>query len=987
MFVPAQYNSTSNSLLAKIVRFLNLKETRLQDIQNLVNESTTAQLVPSFAFLGVWLVSNANSESMALKNVQVAYHIIHLIATKVPPVILVCGLSDLNWTEHQFRVTHSMVFLSFFDRIQTIRSYMKPIALETDLSRFSHCHIQIDSSFANKYPGLLTEVGGDPQFQIGCIQHFQRLIMNNVPIGDFKPLLQHKNSTIMLSYAIIGLLTKFNKSRTLTHHQLLFYFTIIFRYITSFALSDNINGLMITQHILNLPSVSPFLLIAMVSNIPKALYIYNLLIPKKLTKGDLTDEEAKKAIIEQFSIIDMSLDNSLNKLIEFVPQFLYAFFLEYPVLVYEMPHSPDFIDHIITLHLSSKPLPETMKNIFSRLDQEMSPTEIICMGLQLTKFILSNVQRGFIRFSREKQATFWKFFAALSATALPTISDQFSTRFCEAALKDPTNNMAEFLINGILNYGLHIIMNLPYENHFISFLFSCLKQNEELQMVSRLILLKLIQSDVLHISTQIVDIIKSCEDLVLILEYIDALQNLKEITQFNDLKAIDSLIADLINKIPYNISRTPVLLINSVVPIQPHFNNISTMIYQKVSAYLQSSKIDLSRHLSTIPPNYLHLLIKVLSTTFFVQKYETAKVLTERSIFMLNDQSNILNNLSNFQVSSSMLILPIAQHLLRQLLVFKHNDLAIALLDAITKPLLKDLIPSRWICRFLVKNYEILTPEIKQAFDKIVRLLPDANELYLSPYQNHTIQEIIHNIQIHRKINLHDPNVIYKEQISPFRHALTFSTISILLRNEPVHQIVFDFVEPLYEPFQLKCNQNVLYSISRLLEYMPATIAIGVFNTIIQKEVYVLPLNILRVFMALTTIDVFKKICESGCDLIKQNDNRLTAFLYAIMPNFSRLKNDEDVATKFLCGLLENVNAKTPRSLQENVIDAVGMVYVMLRLNKKRAALINSAKHFTPELKAIIASSLDIDIDFPRSPTPPVRAYGGNINTRMPSFI
>ena len=77
----SQFHVSSNSLLSMIVRFLNAKDVSIEKLQNLINESTTEQLVPSFAFLGFWLTSNIsnNPEPSVLASVQSALHLIDLI--------------------------------------------------------------------------------------------------------------------------------------------------------------------------------------------------------------------------------------------------------------------------------------------------------------------------------------------------------------------------------------------------------------------------------------------------------------------------------------------------------------------------------------------------------------------------------------------------------------------------------------------------------------------------------------------------------------------------------------------------------------------------------------------------------------------------------------------------------------------------------------------------------------------------------------------
>lgn len=986
MFIASQYNTHNNSLLSKVVRFLNSKDVSFETIHNLVNESTTAQLVPSFAFIGVWLSSNSNAETMRHSTFQVAYHLLHLISTKVPPIILLCGLQDLNWAAPNYHHHHSFVFCSFFERLQTIRSFVKPFAFavenKTHLSRFSKCHSQIDSSLVNKYPGILMELYSDSNYQLDFMQHFKTMILNNTPINEFKDILCLSNSSIILTFAIIHLLHKFNNSRKLKHSQLLYYFSLIFRYINVFVASNNVNGLLITHQILNMPFVSPFLLIAMVNNIPKSLYIYNLLIPKRLTKGDLTVEEAKQAILDQFRIVDLSFDDELNRLIEYVPQYLFSFFLE-SSSSFEMPtdHPPDSIDNMLYMQLSNKTIPERFNTLVMKeiaQNQTIPPIEVISMGIQMDKFIINFVQLSISRGSFDKflNSSFWSFFKDLQATVLPTVHDQFAPRLCQMIFKDASKDeiIPEMFISGILTTCMHVIIRIPYENNAIPFFLNCMKRNnEELQNLSRLIIMKIIQSDIVHISNEVVEMLKSSDDLVIILDYINALQNLNELNQFDDVKNLKGIISTMISKVPYTMTQAPVLTLSSLSSVTMPFNSVSNHINKIVGTYLSSNNVDLSRMLNQPNATNIHLLLRVLSSSIFIQKNESARAITEKTVSLLNSTNdNIIPKIKSFPVSSSMLVLPVAQHLLRQLLIFKHHDLAYVLIDAMSKPLLNDSIPLHWIIRFLSKNYDILTSDVKNTFDKITSSLPNADELYLSANKGYKIVDIIKLIQNTKVDYQQTPDVIKREYISSQKLNIIFSAVSILVRNDNVQTIVSEIVEPIYQQYLLNCSPSALYSFAMLLYYMPMSIILGIFTEVMKHRVFISALDILKYYLVFAPINIFKKICESATDFIKSDDIKLRSFMYIVIPSFCRLQQDEEVATKLLCGLLENVSPKTSRSLQENVIDVVGMIYVMLKLHKKRASLINSSKNFSPDLKAIIASSLDIEIDMPTTPNKPL---------------
>lgn len=81
----------------------------------------------------------------------------------------------------------------------------------------------------------------------------------------------------------------------------------------------------------------------------------------------------------------------------------------------------------------------------------------------------------------------------------------------------------------------------------------------------------------------------------------------------------------------------------------------------------------------------------------------------------------------------------------------------------------------------------------------------------------------------------------------------------------------------------------------------------------------------------------------------------------SVMPSFARLAANEEVATMMLCGFLKSLTNDSPKYQQDEVIDAVVLVYLSLGLQQKRKTIIqapHNETNFPHELREIIASSL-----------------------------
>lgn len=981
MLLSSRYTPESNSLLSSLIKSINSNDTNWDSLQEIFNESNTDQLVQSFGYLGMWLLTNNDPETFKTRKFQCAYHYLHLIIAKVPPVILLCGLQDTNWSFKAIRTVYSTILRSFFERIWTICAFAKSynIAISKNSKAFgiSRTPKQFDPKLDQKFPDMISNFSNNFDYKSLYIHQFQIMILNNEPLDSFSNFFRMKGTNFFLTNAIQELLEYYNTKRNFTHQQLLHSFTMLFRYITEFASKNDIDGLIIAKYIINFPFYSPFFIIAMVTNIPTNLYLYELLVPSAILKGDLSVEEAKQAILNQYKICDLSLDHELDRLIEKVPEYLFSYFLDCPDETLPQTNQPsDYIDMLLTIHLSSKTMREIFEYIVMNVNSLLTPIAILAIGYQLSKSVMTFVPFSCFQNSFEQFANpiFWNFFSSLLSSTFPLV-EQISPRFFDFFRRERNDYVVVIFLKATLMHCLHVFISLPFEKNFFPFLFQCLKRGEDLQMMARLIIMKILRCSTVQFTLKIVDLLKDCNDMVVILDFIDLLQNLTEVHQFDDLKNVKELIAFLSQKLPYQFNET--LLEQCTSNTRINLNDPSQHVNQKIRSLLFSQNLtnfesrNISQLLNKETYPHLHLILRVLISSTVMNNPEIANIITQKVMLMLSTTAdNLISKVPFFQVTTSHLILPIAQILLKQLLILKYNDLACMLLNALENPLLNDQTPLRWIARFLRKNYDYLTADVKNKFDKLTMMLPYSSELYLSPSKGYSIRDALKAVTENpiRKIA---PDTITQEINSYQKRIFYLASISILVRHDPIQDIINGLVEPLYEPFFAKHQENLYYQIPLFLNHLPSCISYRIIRSIIHHQLYSLPLNILNGYLTISPIDVFQKVCESCHELIGSDGIRLRKFLVIVMPNFTRLRQNQEIATSLACGLFESVNSETERQLQETVIDTVGILYIMLKLHKKRTQLINAAQHFIPELKTIIASSFDIEFDPPRSPIQP----------------
>lgn len=960
-------SSSSNGLLPMIVRFLNTRDTSMEKLQNFINESTTEQLVPSFAFLGFWLTSNlANgADQTTSASVQAAFHLIDLIISKVPPVILLSGISDLNWGMNQPSWTLSEFFQPVFERIRKIRSFVKPFSLETHILRYPQIYITGDKPQMLKFPGLFLEVEADPAYQISCIQHFKRLILNHAPLDAFKPLTEYRNSRLTLTYAIMDLISELNSNRKATHYELLFTFATIFLYVQGFALSNEIDGQILCEFLQSRPYISPFCMLAIVNHIQFNNYLFNLLIPAQLTKGDIDNEaDAIAAIESQYRIVDMSTDDKLTSLIEYIPSVLARYFLSNLPPANEKDLGKTQNEKIAFMLLTCKVTLVQIRYIVENArDNEYGPQYVAIMSSQLMTLFIFGFHHTFSECCKNKifTPTLMTMIECVLANILPIRNETIARKFLDLTGKDV--DLQEMTIRAIF-FFVRIIAPLPVHKTVIPSVLQVIgsantqnqQQNESgLEKVALVLLIKLLHVCPPRLTDEVAKKIEESSNILVLLTYIEACTNLTDVNLCTEATKIQEFRDKLISILPFNSDKkAPLYIIESINQSisSSRFDKLSLGCLRAYKNFTQSSNMNASELFDAY----------FLSFTSTVQRYEFAHHLMQHCRRYLASNDDILEKDYQLQITTRNLAVLLSQQLLPRLLYYKHEYLANILIDAMIPALLADKMPLHWFKMFLTRNWHLLTPEMSSKLKtQFLSQIPQANE-YLVPDGPEMAKQIGTKLHEIEKTVQQDPEVIVREYQSQFDHMKAFSVCAILLSNKTSQNIIEELVAQICDVMkswperELCCN-----CLMRVIAELPHDICIQFFTAVCQKTISPIVMKAMRIFLTYVTLEVFKEICFNLKGIIAGDSQRLSDCLQILMSNFMRLKGDPSAATAMLCGFLENVSTSTPKDLQEEVIDAVGLTYITLKLHKSRPTLINASSRFPPEMKAIIASSLDIN--------------------------
>ena len=967
-----------NDLLTAIVNFLHNKEGNVNRIKSMIQESTATKLVPAFAFLGNWIANHINSSDHEIDGSQPVFQLIGQIALKVPPVILLTGSFDLNWGMYQPHWHLRGFYGPINSRIIQLRSYIKPFSIygqvlpisdsiqaNNDGTSLSDVFIE-DPKPRNEtgkigdalsFPGIALELDNDPAYQSAIFIHFKRLILNHAPIDEFKQLLKHRNSRTILTNAFIDILRDLNMTRDATQEELIFGFSSVFLYINAFALANQIDGQMLSEFLQSRPFLSPFCILAMVNHIPTNMYLFNLLTPKELLiKNDTQQSEINPS---QYVMVDFSTNNPLDDFVQKIPQFLSNYFLSAGSLGEpDGSKKKDDNEFLSFIHLPSASLYNKIKTVVTvSHERQLGPLHVSAMGIMLLRCITLSLQKTLDE-TKIFTDNFCGFVKTVFAVLSPAFADQLAVKFYDSL--QTQDKLINLTIKGSLSHLFPILLHHPTNQHLVPFCINASKFPEA-QQHARLMITKLLQCEKVKLNQTIVKALKKCEDPMILLEYIDAIPNSTHVENCEVYEDMMGVRNHLLKKLQITPLMQPgsgfvIESINCTQAQQPILYAIDNMTSH--SAIKDVTNL-IRQHSSSTPSIY-----RVLCMTNYLQNRDFASFFVEKIKLMLAEDAFYEDGKSKFEQRPCDFALPIAQSLLGRLLSLSHMDLASELLTAMTKCLSADPAPLHWITRFSHRYRSMMPKYMLQTFDRIVSTLPCADELYIRssnyPNPNDMIYHIASLLVENDILLIQNPDSINREYQSPYEHAQAFANCSLSFSAYTDEQIATMLTEPIFNFGKAWHTRDLAcLCLAKLTATMNSEISYGFFSILMQKKSCEMGLLAGRLFLVNAKIDVFKRICQNCQSLINKDNNKLDFFMRMIMPSFQRLKGDNSVATSLLCGFLESITENSPRVIQESVIDAVGIVYIKMKLYKSRPSLINSAINFKADLKGIIASSLE----------------------------
>lgn len=958
--------NSPNALLSMIVRFMNSKgdSSCIELINNLIDESSTSQLVPAFAFLGSWLATNIkNSNDPHYRTIlQSAYKLVGKISLKVPPIILSNGVFDLNWGMYQPHWTLYQFYEPINDRILQLRSYVKPFSIYGQLILFPNTY-SLHHEFSPA-TGMMIELEVDPEYQIACLAHFKRLLLNHAPSDAFKPILSRHNGRATLTRAIIDLLRELNEVKEATHCQLIFAFSSLFLYINSFTQSNDIDGQMLCEFLQSRPYLSPFCILAMINHVPINLYLFNLLTPREIAQNIEQQTDIQSS---QYIMVDLTSCNTLKQFISKIPLILSNYFLTInPTGETENCNKIDDNEFLSFIHLSSATLYNKMKAVLSiARERQLGPLHVSSMGILLLRCIIFSLQRTLSDCAETKMFTkdFCHFVKTVFSILSPTQASQLGQKFFGANEAQASKVNADLTIRGALSHLVPVILHNTVNDQIIRYC-SIAAKDAKLHKNAIMLITKLLISAPPKLTPEVFSILVKSDDIYMLIEYIIAINSNMSLHSLEEYKTMEDQKNKLINRLPLRIiCGQPLVTIetglNQDITPYTEFSQFIMRIFDQMAPH--SCVSDLIRALKTQKDNESTILLMFGMSSYMSDK-SFASLICSQLLEMYRDNTYSEDGQCKFEIRRCDYALIVSQTVLGRLLFFHFDDLAERLLDAMAEMIEHDTTPLRWIYNFLIQYRPYLTNSIRSRLDVIVSHLRYADEMYIKGSEHDLVYLVAQSLVKNDYVLIQDPDMVNSEFQSPYAHAEAFAYCSLLIPNYSDDQLIAMMLSPIFQIEKAWAKRDsACLSIAKLAGNVSKDLSIKFFSHIIKHKKTELGIIAGRMFLLTCRIDVFKEICIHTKDMIGKSNGKLDYFMRMAMPSFQRLKGDEQTTTSMLCAFLESVSDRTPKVLQESVIDAVGLVYSQLKLYNSRTKLINSSMTFTPELRSIFASSLDVD--------------------------
>lgn len=977
-------NETPELLLYKISQFLRNADNKddIDSIIMLIQESPSSDLISSFAFIGHWVSSNIDSVySINSKEAQSAFKIYEQIILKIPTILLLSSVY-FKYT----KILHQTSLLYDFNnaintKVARLRSYENPFFLYKQFYSSFQTYPEPYPLFISFNPSeaeenadpfsssdILDELVNDISYKCALFNHVKRMILNRAPLETFKNLSDHHNIKTILTRAIIEILKELNATRDATQEQLLFAFSSIFLYIHAFAFTNDLDGQMLCQYLQTRPFLSPFCILAMTNHIPPNLYLFNLLAPHELPENQ---DENTILHLPQYTIANLAKNHTLDKLISHIPTILSNYFLTYTNGTYNTNFSKgekgvNFDNEFLSfIHLSSQTLYNKMKVVFNvAKETQLGPLHVSAMSIFLLRCITFSLQRTLIGCCDSKMFTdkFCHFLKAVFAHLAVAFPEQLMKKFFDMNSNQPI--LCDLVIKGSLMHLMPLI--LPQSNYIIRYCINQVKY-KECAKSGQLMIQQLLQyGSLFNVNPLITEQLLQTENIIVALEYIDLLPSMTLIRTMSEYLNLLQLRQKLIDKFGLTIENRHdnLMLVDKIDLSKIHPDSEYTIAFQIINmSNLQQAIREISRISRDESKCEIIGIMRILTLVSYTQQFDYCQMLVDILKELLGRDQYSENGRCRFELRTSDYILPIAFSFVSRLLHLSFNELALDLLHSLKKHLKETNCPLHLITNFIYRNRNLLNFEIISILEEIILSLPSSDVFYLKFAGDRItfISTIATFLVDNDMVLIQNASILNSEYQSHFTKVLHFCQSSLLITRLSNVEIAELLSNPLTDVSRIWSHRDKKsLALAKLATTLNNEAAYHYFYNVVHIKPSKLVLLCGRFFLISCRIDLFKLICLDLKSIIASIE-QFGLFMRIFLPCFIRLRGDENTTTLMVCTLLEILGEFTDKvsrnlltSIEEDVIDAIGLLYLKVGLKNSKDQILQAVSSFTPDLHSIL---------------------------------
>jgi hypothetical protein len=949
--------SSSSPLLSTVVQFVHTKEFKLSAVASAIQDCSLSELLPAFAFLRNWLANRPDNEDLVA--LQDPLRLFGLMGNRLPPVVLLALVFDLNWEMTEPHWLVSELSAPVIKRLVRLRSYLRPPSMFMDFVPLETSLPTPVPDFA-PFPNSMIELETDMCHERDCRIAFEKMLLNHMPVESFRALFHYGKARSALTRAIIHLLLELNQTRSAKHEELAFGFSALFLYVHVFSGVNEIDGEELCLVLQSLPFLSPFCMLAIANHLPPNLFMFNLLRPRAIARG-----HNMEGAPDRYVLIDLAPEKRLSKFLDRVPEIAENYFGSIqPSGAIETSSHDDDDKFLCFVHLSGMSLYNRMKSvlIFAR-ERPVTCFHVCTMGISLLRCISHSLQRTLVDCLSQNvyTTTFCSFIQSVLGILSPTFATHLGQKFMCIFQVPDTMPTVDLTLRAMFHQAMHLLLASPVNNIVIQF---CMNACRGPRTVSpaRLLLCKLFQCDRPKLSPQILSLVEETEDGLLILDFLDAMTAPFGVQSIAELEQIHSHRQLLMSRLNLTLddSHPDVFLFETVSLDKRRPSPLTSLVLtgiEQVSKTRPGRDIhDLLRKMKDLS----WMVLRALSLSHYVKSRPVADLLVSELCRMLRER--LLTDAgpaSRFDMRPCDLALPVAEGLLGRLLVVGFRDLALKLVTDMAPVLADDPAPLHWIVMFTSRYLSVVPPDIRRILFQLVESLPGADTMVVIGEDR--IYRLVDILVARERPLIRDPEIINREYPSPIAHAHAFAHCCLSLSSMDDAEVARIMAEPLFTPSRMwKDREAASLCLARLAASMCHEIAFQWFQTILRQAPGKLALSAARLFMARARLPVVRKICLTCTNITSRDSIKLDYFLRIVTPSCHRLAGSDSPSVALLCGLCESVGPFTPRWIQETVIDIVTFLYIKLKLRPARSELISAAANFHEDLRLSMQSSLEM---------------------------